>query len=210
MYTDVVALQPRNADADADSRHAAERDRHLQLALAAKGVGILDIRSVYDFDGVDTAPGGIDRGPRPDPADASPARPRCVRASRRRSSLPDKEILSNNDFPNFAFGAAGNFMREIIGYAPIEPDGSVRVQVPANIPFQITILDANGRRLDGVFPRHRAWIQVRTGEIVTCNGCHVQTQTAGTVSASHGRAGLFSIWSTPARRPPGSRSRTRR
>jgi hypothetical protein len=87
----------------------------------------------------------------------------------------------------------------MIGYAPIEPDGSVRVKVPGNIPFQISILDANGRRLDGVYPRHRAWMQIRTGETVTCNGCHVQTAvTNGVPSTSHGRSGLFPLVNTGA------------
>ncbi len=43
-------------------------------------------------------------------------------------------------------------MREIIGYAPIEPDGSVKMKVPANIAFGVEILDANGRRTS---QRHR-------------------------------------------------------
>ena len=33
-------------------------------------------------------------------------------------------------------------MREILGYAPIEPDGSVQIKVPANVAFQISVLDA--------------------------------------------------------------------
>ena len=34
-------------------------------------------------------------------------------------------------------------MRQILGYVPIEPDGSVRVTVPANVAFQISVVDAN-------------------------------------------------------------------
>ena len=63
-------------------------------------------------------------------------------------------------------------MREIVGYAPVEPDGSVRMKVPANIAFQISILDINGRR---VSPVHRSWLHVRPGEVLECNGCHVRT-----------------------------------
>ncbi len=198
MYTDAVALEPRNPVPTPIPDATPSTSGTYSFTLASKGVGILNIKSVYDFDGVDAAPGGIAAVRDPTRRMANPQRPRFVRIEKA-VSLPDKEILSNNDFPNYAFGAAGNFMREMIGYAPIEPDGSVRVAVPTNIPFQITILDANGRRLDGVFPRHRAWLQVRTGEIVTCNGCHVQTQNAnGPVSASHGRAGLFNLVNTGA------------
>jgi hypothetical protein len=86
---------------------------------------------------------------------------------------------------NAAFGVAG-FMREILGYAPIEPDGSVKIKVPANVAFQISILDANGRRIS---PSHNNWLQVRPGEVLTCNGCH-QPATAQS-PRSHGRSGLF-------------------
>jgi hypothetical protein len=80
-------------------------------------------------------------------------------------------------------------MRELLGYVPIEPDGSVRVKVPADVPLDISILDANGRRIS---TRHRNWLQVRTGEVLSCNGCHVQQPGAnGAPSRSHGRAGLF-------------------
>ena len=33
-------------------------------------------------------------------------------------------------------------MREILGYAPVEPDGSVKVKIPANVAFAISVLDA--------------------------------------------------------------------
>ena len=51
-------------------------------------------------------------------------------------------------------------MRQLLGYVPIEPDGSVRVMVPANVAFQITVLDANARALPD-FPRHRSWLAVQ-------------------------------------------------
>ena len=46
-----------------------------------------------------------------------------------------------------AFGvSAAQGMREIIGYAPVEPDGSLRVQLPAGVPLAISVLDADARR----------------------------------------------------------------
>jgi Hydrazine synthase alpha subunit middle domain len=79
---------------------------------------------------------------------------------------------------------------------PIEPDGSVRVEVPANVAFQISIVDATGKRL---FPMHRAWLQLLPGEVLSCNGCHLppssQRPQAGSSFFSHGRAGTFtSAW----------------
>jgi hypothetical protein len=88
-------------------------------------------------------------------------------------------------------------MRQILGYIPIEPDGSVRAKVPANVAFQISVLDASGRRLP-TFSRHNAWLQLRPGEEMKCSGCHRPTQQAASQNGStppsgvsHGRSALF-------------------
>ncbi len=60
--------------------------------------------------------------------------------------------LPNIDFGT-AVGSGVGFMRTILGYAPIEPDGSVSVRVPANVPFTFSILDKDGRRLPQLRPR---------------------------------------------------------
>ena len=198
MVTNAVVLQPRLPTPQPIADDLPSATGSYTFSLAAEGVGILNIKSVYDFDGVDIAPGGIAamRDPTRRPADPTFSRPRFLRIEKA-VSLPDRDVLPNNAFPNYAFGAAAGFMREMIGYAPIEPDGSVRVKVPGNIPFQISILDGNGQRLDGTFPRHRNWMQIRVGETVTCNGCHVQAAN-GMQSNSHGRKGLFSLVNTGA------------
>ena len=164
----------------------------------AEGVGILDIRSVYDFDGVDT------RRARHRHA-ADPRRPRPAQRPARflriekAVSLPDRDV---RDFASSAFGVSAAYgMREILGYAPIEPDGSVRVKVPANVAFAITVLDANGRRIG---PRHHNWLQVRPGEELSCNGCHDPGERPARTAAR-----TCSPPPTPARRPPACRSRTR-
>jgi hypothetical protein len=78
-------------------------------------------------------------------------------------------------------------MREILGYVPIEPDGSVVAKVPANVPFAVSVLDANGRRIT---PRHQNWLQVRPGQVLSCNGCH-----APNGQRSHGRRAAYnSAW----------------
>jgi hypothetical protein len=95
--------------------------------------------------------------------------------------IPDKKVRKIN---NSAFGPAGMGMREILAYAPVEPDGSVKIELPANVPFTIDVLDKNARR---VGPRHESWMQLIPGETKTCNGCH----TAGSkTTPSHGRSGL--------------------
>ena len=61
-------------------------------------------------------------------------------------------------------------MREILGYAPVQPDGSVQIQVPANVPFIVDVLDGNARRIT---TQHTSWMQVMPGEIKSCNGCPI-------------------------------------
>lgn len=154
--------------------------------LLTEGVGILHIRSVYDIDGVDTAPGGGIEAVR-DPANAAYAsRPaRFLRIEKAVSQPDDVRNVPNTAFgPNRVLG-----MREILGYAPIEPDGSVKVKVPANVAFGISVVDASGKRVAGVLGnRHLNWLQVKPGEVLECNGCHNPNANP---PVSHGRSGLF-------------------
>ena len=134
--------------------------------LADSGYGVLEIRSVYDIDGVDDSKLGIVRTA--DPAELSPdeLRLRFLRIEKP-VSIPGEEV---RDFDNTAFGRSQNqSMREILGYVPVEPDGSVRVAVPANVAFAISVLDKDGQRVGA---RHQNWLNLRAGETVTCNGCH--------------------------------------
>ena len=191
-YTEVVSLAPRVPLPAVIIDAVAGVD--YDPILAAENVGILNIRSVYDLDGADVAPGGyaslID--PVQTTADERPAR--FVRIEKA-VGLPDDEV---RDFRGTAFGAAGGLgMREILGYAPVEPDGSVQIKVPAGVPFGIGVLDVNGRRIS---PRHLNWLQVRAGEVLTCNGCHIPAgaQPGGLPAVSHGRRELFVAVNTGA------------
>ncbi|MCR6652783.1 MAG: hypothetical protein NVV73_15455 [Cellvibrionaceae bacterium] len=60
-------------------------------------------------------------------------------------------------------------MRDILGYVPIEPDGSAKFKVPADMPFMLDIVDARGKRVGG---RHQNWLHLRPGEVRECTGCH--------------------------------------
>ena len=188
MITDLVAAQPR-----APQQHIPDRATagiNFDPSLVGEGLGVLEIRNVYDFDGslrntnlgLTGVPAATDTATLANPASRTAAQ-RAARFLRieKAVSLGDDQ-LGFPDIANQAFGAS-NFMREIIGYVPIEPDGSVSVQVPSNVAFVISVLDGNGRRL---FPQHRAWLQVRPGEIRRCNGCH---QQVGEQDLSHGRDG---------------------
>jgi hypothetical protein len=182
IYTEVVAGSPRIVPPVILDRAPGV---DFPQELLGEAVGILHIRSVYDIDGVDQAPGGI--AAVRNPANAAYAtRPARFLRIEKAVSQPDDDTRDIDDTafgPNRALG-----MRDILGYAPIEPDGSVKVKVPANVALNISVLDARGRRLNGVLgSRHTNWLQVVPGETVTCNGCH---NPATTPPRAHGRAGL--------------------
>jgi len=187
MYTDAITLESRTTPTFIPPKAPVPRsqlndgtndENEVDEDLFNDGVGVIHIRSVYDFDGVDMSTAGIPAlaDPNQITADQRPARfLRIVKPV----SMPDDNV---RDFDNSAFGRSRQqLMREIIGYIPIEPDGSVKFKVPADIPFAISILDANGKRLNG-FGRHQNWLQVRPGEERECSGCHTADS-----EAPHGR-----------------------
>ncbi len=181
IFPEVVAADPKTAPPvilDGSTVFAMDPN------LVAEGAGVLHIRSIYDFDGVAVANIDALADPAIATADQRPGRfLRLVKAV----SLPDEATL-NIDIPNTAFGrSTQQGMKEILGYSMIEPDGSVMVKVPANVAFAVSVLDANGRRITA---RHQNWMQVRPGQLLECNGCHVAQS-----GISHGRGDAFnSAW----------------
>ncbi|MEM7276869.1 MAG: hypothetical protein AAF385_01990 [Pseudomonadota bacterium] len=177
QYTEIVAGEQRTPPPVIVD---GINDFTLDSELTTEGAGILHIRSVYDFDGVDLSGPGIDALADPQQFDSNGRAARFIRITKP-VSMPDDDVL---DFDNSAFGVTQAFgMNEVLGYAPVEPDGSVMVKVPANVALSFDILDANGRAF---FARHNNWLQVVPGEFRECSGCH--DAGAGT---SHGRADAF-------------------
>jgi hypothetical protein len=62
----------------------------------------------------------------------------------------------------------------LLGEAPVEEDGSFFVEVPADTPFLIQLLDEKGKVLE-TMPR---WIWVRRGTSRGCIGCHENKELA--------------------------------
>ncbi|MES2581570.1 MAG: hypothetical protein V4627_02540 [Pseudomonadota bacterium] len=187
MYTHPVALQAR---AEPNVTPATTLD----TTLAAQNLGLLEVRSVYDTDGlgrmgdpvltaIDLPAGCTTAIPKTaptdpldtrarvadilrmkDPADAAygcaPAR--FIRAVR--AIAPGEGMTGTRN----ALGETEFEMQQILGYAPIEPDGSFKLQVPADTPIALAVIDTQGR----AFQTHTNWIQVRPGERRTCDGCH--------------------------------------
>lgn len=180
MISEAVVLAARTRPpALADGVPGIDRD----LALAERGAGILNIRSVYDFAGqfdpLVAPPAGVTTLAQfADPALVT-ADQRSVRFLRIAKAvlLPDRDVVMVNGADIGRLPGLG--MRELVGYVPVAPDGSVRVEVPANVALDIQLVDAAGRRIGA---QHGAWLSVRPGEEFHCGGCHVPGS-----SAPHGR-----------------------
>ncbi len=188
MYTDPVPLQAR-------AEPAASDPTNVDPQLAAQDLALIEVRSIFDTDGLrrmgepmivaadlpagcstgiaTTAPPDEPSETRPmvadlvrmkDPADAAygcnPVR--FVRALR--AIAPPSSTMGLRS----AIGETEFEQQQILGYAPVEPDGSFKLQVPADVPLALQIIDAQGR----AFQTHTNWIQVRPGERRTCDGCH--------------------------------------
>lgn len=161
-FSEMVALTP--------SQPPLQSEYSGEPALIANNQGLLDIRSVYDIAGV-ANPVDISRlaNPQLTPAASRPAQFLQI--------IKPVAIPDNDDYPftNTAFGrSAGQGMRDILGYVPIEPDGSVRVAIPADVPFSLALVDGQGRRISAL---HESWLQLKAGEQRQCNGCHARNNT---------------------------------
>ncbi len=70
---------------------------------------------------------------------------------------------------HYAMGMeAGWDAKQVLGIATVESDGSASFKVPANTPFSMQPLDADGKALQIM----RSWTVAMPGEQLTCIGCH--------------------------------------
>lgn len=187
MYTDPIPLQART---EPNVKEATSVDTN----LAAQKLGLLEVRSVYDTDGLGRmGEGMLTAADRPDGCSTSIAMTSPIDTLETRTQVPD--LLRIKDPGDAAYHCApARFVRaikavapragmtgmreaigetnfepqQIVGYAPIEPDGSFKIQVPADTPLALTVVDEKGRNIQ----THLNWIQVRPGERRTCDGCH--------------------------------------
>ncbi len=197
VITDIVALQARPLPIIIFDKTSGE----LNSAWRDDGIGAIHIRSVYDFgDGsfngcflnqCTDAANITTVNELGDPANATAdQRPARFVRFEKPVALPDEDDPDlGNVAPDLARAAFGpqrdQDMREIIGYAPVEPDGSVKVKLPANIPLAVSVLDKAGRRIG---PRHQNWFWVRAGDTMECTGCHTHnTQDNATPEIHHRR-----------------------
>jgi Hydrazine synthase alpha subunit middle domain len=187
MYTDPVAIQAR-------TEPNATQPTVVDEALKAMNMALIEVRSVYDTDGLDRmgdsmlAASDLGSGcstgiAKTAPADAADTRTRVPDIAR----MKDPADAAYRCAPAYfvrafravapqagttgmrqAIGETDFEPQQILGYAPVEPDGSFKLVVPADVPLGLAILDSKGRAIQ----THLNWIQVRPGERRTCDGCH--------------------------------------
>jgi Hydrazine synthase alpha subunit middle domain len=171
MVTDPVAILPRPAP-----NPLAPTGRRADLA--ARNMGILNVKSVYDTDNqnrmnaavlvagenIPTVGGEADIARMKNPANAE-YKARVARFVRIGKAVPTPQGMGGM---REVIGETELEMQQIVGYTEVQPDGSFQVEVPADTPLAIAVLDAQGR----AFQTHTNWIQVRPGETRSCNGCH--------------------------------------
>ncbi len=58
--------------------------------------------------------------------------------------------------------------RVTLGAAPVQPDGSFYLRLPADLPLSFELLDARGALVQA----QRSWFWLRPGEDAGCQGCH--------------------------------------
>jgi hypothetical protein len=196
IFTDIVAASPAKAITPLVEPMAGNASNDLldfgnnilaNLEQTGNELAVLDIRSVYNLDGQASA-AILDQSDPSKPA-YQQYRARFLQIVQAVPIPANNEEINDADFnvPGFAFGASGaQLMRQIIGYVPIEPDGSVVVQVPADVPLTFNILDANAQRIGNGNNSHRVWWQLRGGEVLRCTGCH-DTSTPAKAKLPHGR-----------------------
>lgn len=187
MYTHPVALQARTEPSTSDPTSVDED-------LKQQNLGTIEVRSVYDTDSLGRMgdpvllPIDLDNGcttaiPKIAPTDRLDTRPLIPDLARMKNPADPAYGCAPARFirvfravapPEGMIGTRGAIgetdfeMQQILGYAPIEPDGSFKLQIPADTPIGLAVVDASGR----AFQTHTNWIQVRPGERRTCDGCH--------------------------------------
>jgi hypothetical protein len=93
----------------------------------------------------------------------------CLNAYTSKYKFAEGSIHSVRLYARDTRGAA-----RLLGTAPVETDGSFFVQVPADQPLQIELLDASGK----ILKRQSGWFWMRRGEQRACVGCHAGPETA--------------------------------
>ncbi len=160
--------------------------------MGGQGMGVLDVKSVYHTDFLDimgdrvikptlgeSIPKLADGTPNlmaiKDPNNANDYLKRPAYFVRVTRALPTPPGISMR-----AIGRTSFEMQEVKGYFAVEPDGSILGKVPADSGLTLSVLDRYGR----AFQTHTNWLQVRPGEVRTCNGCHSPRRATASINVA--------------------------
>ena len=133
----------------------------LQAAIIKPGVNVLQPALVVPRRMPNRHPSGLHDWPH--------ANLLCLNAYTSKYSFPTGSIHSVRLYTR-DFGGSP----KLLGSASVERDGSFFVQVPADLPLQIELLDAAGKTLK----REAGFFWMRGGEQRGCVGCHAGPETA--------------------------------
>lgn len=178
VYVDPVVAIDRSQFNSAVPQLAV--NNNVDSVMAANSVGAIHVRSVYDSNMLNSLiVNNLPRGTSlPLMADGRGNIEELVRsASTSTDTLPVRFMRIISPMPTYSstqvaahqYGANGRRMRAILGYAAVEPDGSTLVEIPANVPFAIELVDSQGTTFKG---QHKNWMMLAPGETLSCNGCH--------------------------------------
>jgi hypothetical protein len=131
-----------------------EPQGRITIVVDAKSTGHLQCLNVYDSD-------------RPEAAAIQKGDVKWVR-------LVEGIPATRSTKPESALTPFAPIQTRILGEAPVDPDGSFHVEVPADTPFFVQTLDDNGMALQTM----RGWTWVRRGSRRGCIGCHENKELA--------------------------------
>jgi hypothetical protein len=80
--------------------------------------------------------------------------------------LPLEDLQQSSDFST-PLESSRRIQRRLLGEAPVEEDGSFHIDIPADLPVQLQLLDSEGLALATC-----DWIWVKQREFRGCIGCH--------------------------------------
>jgi hypothetical protein len=151
--------------------------------------GVVNIRSIYDLDGVDKAIAIAPTGIR---ALADPSEHPMDNRSERFIRVLGVEQYGDQH------------VEKLLGYADVQPDGSAMFKVPANREFTFEVVNANLKAINNksrdyafaYLQKHPGTLQVNNGAEMQCHGCH-----EGNTGSAHGTAASINLGASQINQP---------
>jgi hypothetical protein len=95
--------------------------------------------------------------------------------------------------------ANNEIIKSVVGYVPINADGSVAFRAPAGVPLQLQVCDENSLAVMTM----RSFVFLHQGEMASCTGCHEPRDSTPAPIMSGGRFEIHDPTPTPGPTYPG-------